>query len=195
MDSFVRKEEELKSRLQRPILTAVNSSGITELLPNGQTSLTPQTSQFHHQYHLVHHQHYNTLHHAPPTSPRVLLPPPTGGFLPLVPPGDSPPVSAPISGVEYGDYFLPSVKEHPSLSSQPLPKSPVRLSGSARVHLGDHGHTVVQTKKGITAREALARPMKLRKLAPETCAFYRVSDPQKVSQWDITLRFPKGLWV
>ena len=177
------------------LIAAGSSSGSTELLPNGPTSLTAQTSQLHHQHQLVHQQkHYNTLHHAPPTSPRVLHPPPNGGFLPLVPPGDSPPVSAPISGVEYGDYFLPSAKEHPALSSQPPPKSPVRLSGSARVHLGDHGHTVVQTKKGITAREALMRPMKLRKLAPETCAFYRVSDPQKVRQSIPHTKSCRKLW-
>ena len=101
------------------------------------------------------------------------------GVPPLVPPGGHGDSSLPsvkehlVPPGGHGDYPLPSAKEHRSLLSQP------RLSGSARVRLGDHGHTVVQTKKGVTAREALAKPMKMRKLSPETCAFYRMSDPQK----------------
>ena len=177
----MRKEEELKCLLQRPPPTATGDDS-SESLSNGRTPPTPHATQLHPQHQQSHHLRYHNSHHAHPSSPRVFLPPPTagpGGIPPLVPPSDSPPVSAPFGSnggvgvVDSSDYYSSSAKEHP-------PKSPVRLSGSARVHLGDHGHTVVQTKKGITAREALARPMKLRKLAPETCAFYRVSDPQKV---------------
>ena len=61
----------------------------------------------------------------------------------------------------------------------PPPKSPVRTI--VRAHLGDHGHTFVPTKPGITVRDALSKAMKLRKLVPETCAVYRCSDPSKVT--------------
>ena len=60
------------------------------------------------------------------------------------------------------------------------PKSPVRTI--VRAHLGNHGHTFVPTKPGITVREALSKAMKLRKLAPETCAVYKLSDPNKVTR-------------
>ena len=60
----------------------------------------------------------------------------------------------------------------------PPPKSPARTI--VRAHLGDHGHTFVPTKPGITVRDALSKAMKLRKLVPETCAVYRFSDPSKV---------------
>jgi hypothetical protein len=56
------------------------------------------------------------------------------------------------------------------------PRSPLRTI--VRAHLGDHGHTFVQSKPGTTVREALSKAMKLRKLAPETCAVYRLSDPK-----------------
>lgn len=59
-----------------------------------------------------------------------------------------------------------------------VPKSPVRTIVWA--HLSDHGHTCVQTKPGISVRDALHKAMKLRKLAPETCAVYKLSDPNKV---------------
>ena len=170
----------MKCLLQRPLPTSVSDDG-SESLSNGRTPPTPHAIHLQQQSQQNHHLRHNNLHGHPP-SPRNFLPPPAvGGPPPLVPPGDSPPVSSSFGStvgvgcVDSGENFLSFVKDHP-------PKSPVRLSGSARVHLGDHGHTVVQTKKGITAREALARPMKLRKLAPETCAFYRVSDPQKVSR-------------
>ena len=180
----MRREEELKCLLQRPPPTAAGDDG-SESLSNGRTPPTPHATHLHQQQHQqTHHLRHHNNHRAHSPSPRIFLPPTAaGGPPPLVPPGDSPPVSAPIGSsggvgvVDSSDSFPSSVKEHP-------PKSPVRLSGSARVHLGDHGHTVVQTKKGITAREALARPMKLRKLAPETCAFYRVSDPQKVGIYE-----------
>ena len=188
----MRKEEELKCLLQRPPSTAAGEDG-SELLSNGRTPPTSNATHLHlhqqQQQHLpTHHLRHHNNQHAHPSSPRIFLPPheAAGGPPPLLPSGDSPPVSAPIGSsggggiVDSSHNFSSSVKEHP-------PKSPVRLSGSARVHLGDHGHTVVQTKKGVTAREALARPMKLRKLAPETCAFYRVSDPQKVgARWCVT---------
>jgi hypothetical protein len=54
------------------------------------------------------------------------------------------------------------------------PRSPGRKI--VRAHLGDHGHTFVPTKPGITVREALSKAMKLRKLAPETCKVFKVSD-------------------
>ena len=63
----------------------------------------------------------------------------------------------------------------------PPPKSPARTV--VRAHLGDHGHTFVQTKPGITVRDALSKAMKLRKLVPETCAVYRCSDPSKVKNY------------
>ena len=51
-----------------------------------------------------------------------------------------------------------------------------------KIHnLGDHGHTFVSTKPGLSVKDALAKAMKLRKLAPETCAVTLVNDPDKVS--------------
>ncbi|XP_040563773.1 serine/threonine-protein kinase A-Raf isoform X2 [Lepeophtheirus salmonis] len=68
----------------------------------------------------------------------------------------------------------------------PPAKSPVRTI--VRAHLGDHGHTFVPTKKGITLREALSKAMKLRKLTPETCAVYKCSDPTKTPiSWDMDI--------
>jgi hypothetical protein len=54
-----------------------------------------------------------------------------------------------------------------------------------RAHLGDHGHTFVPTKPGITVREALGKAMKLRKLAPETCKVYKVNDKVRTSDYYI----------
>jgi hypothetical protein len=54
-----------------------------------------------------------------------------------------------------------------------------------RAHLGDHGHTFVPTKPGITVREALGKAMKLRKLAPETCKVYKVNDKVRTSYYYI----------
>ena len=61
----------------------------------------------------------------------------------------------------------------------PPPKSPARTI--VKAHLGDYGHTYILTKPGTTVRDALSKTMKFRKLVPETCAFYRVSDPTKVN--------------
>lgn len=83
------------------------------------------------------------------------------------------------SGDEFGSF---ATADHSNSSSQPssacVPKSPVKAI--VRAHLGDHGHTFVSTKPGTTVREALSKAMKLRKLAPETCAVYNVNDPNKV---------------
>ena len=77
--------------------------------------------------------------------------------------------------INVSSNFVPP-SQHPG----PPPKSPARTI--VRAHLGDHGHTFVPTKPGITVRDALSKAMKLRKLVPETCAVYRCSDPSKVSQ-------------
>ncbi len=70
--------------------------------------------------------------------------------------------------------------------SAAAPKSPVRTI--VRAHLGDHGHTFVPTKPGINLRDALAKAMKLRRLAPETCAVYKLSDPTKTAlSWDMDI--------
>ena len=61
----------------------------------------------------------------------------------------------------------------------PSPKSPARTI--VRAHLGVTGHTYISAKPGTTVRDALSKPMKLRSLVPENCAFYRVSDPTKVN--------------
>ncbi len=71
------------------------------------------------------------------------------------------------------------------------PKSPAK--GIIRVHLDDHGHTFVPNKQGITIREALSKAMKLRKLAPETCAVYKVGDPNKTPiSWDTDISHLDG---
>ena len=60
-----------------------------------------------------------------------------------------------------------------------ISESPVKAI--VRGHLGDHGHTFVSTKPGLSVKDALSKAMKLRKLAPETCAVTLVNDPDKVS--------------
>ena len=71
------------------------------------------------------------------------------------------------------------------------PKSPAK--NIVRAHLGDHGHTILPTKPGVTLRDALARAMKLRKLAPETCAIYKLHDPAKTAlSWDMDLSLLEG---
>ena len=60
-----------------------------------------------------------------------------------------------------------------------ISESPVKAI--VRAHLGDHGHTFVSTKPGLSVKDALSKAMKLRKLAPETCAVTLVNDPDKVS--------------
>jgi len=71
-------------------------------------------------------------------------------------------------------YFL----NIPAFSLKGLSNAPPRSPGRkiVRAHLGDHGHTFVPTKPGINVREALSKAMKLRKLAPETCKVFKVSD-------------------
>jgi len=54
-----------------------------------------------------------------------------------------------------------------------------------RADLGNHGRTSVPVKQGVTLRDALSKAMKLRKLTPETCAVYRISDSSKTPiNWD-----------
>lgn len=92
------------------------------------------------------------------------------------------PLDSPSAHQSSGDEFGSFAADHSNSSSQPssacVPKSPVKAI--VRAHLGDHGHTFVSTKPGTTVREALSKAMKLRKLAPETCAVYNVNDPSKV---------------
>lgn len=86
------------------------------------------------------------------------------------------------------DTLASSASYPQGLSGQP-PKSPVRTI--LRAHLGDHGHTFVPTKPGITVREALSKAMKLRKLAPETCKVYKVNDKTSIS-WDMDISEIEG---
>ena len=92
---------------------------------------------------------------------------------------ESPPAHL-SSGDEFSSY--PTGGDHSNSSSQPssacIPKSPARTI--IKAYLGEHGHTNVTVKPGLTIREALSRAMKLRKLSPETCAVYNYSDPNKV---------------
>lgn len=59
-----------------------------------------------------------------------------------------------------------------------VPKSPARII--IRAHLSGHGHSCVQSRPGVSIRDALSKAMKFRKLAPETCAVYKLSDPTRV---------------
>jgi hypothetical protein len=209
LHNFSHREEELRELLQDCTMTlvavrAAASEGGTETEPlsNGQTPPTPNAMQ------PPPPQAISSI--ISPTSvilpsSTMAAPPPSLPPPPLLPPPpENTPVSATlrssIEGGETSDYFSSSASTG-SLSttlsanssrggghSAVPPKSPVRSSvpgiHNIRVHLGDHGHTVVQTKPGVTAREALAKPMKFRKLAPETCAVYRLSDPDKVNTSD-----------
>jgi len=67
-----------------------------------------------------------------------------------------------------------SLQGHPAVqcSPKPAPKSPYRTV--VRVYLGNHGHTSVQVRPGVSLREALGKAMKRRQLTPETCVVYRV---------------------
>jgi len=68
-------------------------------------------------------------------------------------------------------------------SPRPTPRSPYR--SIIKAHLGTHGTTSVHVKPGVTLRDALSKAMKLRKLAPDTCKAYRLSDELKISiLWD-----------
>jgi len=97
------------------------------------------------------------------------------------------------SGDEFGSF--PNAGDHSNSSSQPtsacVPKSPVKAI--VRAHLGDHGHTFVSTKPGLSVKDALSKAMKLRKLAPETCAVTLVNDPDKNPiPWDMDISEIKG---
>jgi hypothetical protein len=92
---------------------------------------------------------------------------------------ESPPPAGVGSGYEFGALIDQHSSSSSQISSAIVPKSPVKTI--VRAHLGDHGHTFVSTKPGITVREALSKAMKLRKLTPETCAVYNCSDPTKVT--------------
>jgi len=96
------------------------------------------------------------------------------------------------SGDEFGSF--PNA-DHSNSSSQPssacVPKSPVKAI--VRAHLGDHGHTFVSSKPGLSLKDALSKAMKLRKLAPETCVVFLVSDPEKKAiSWDSDISEIKG---
>jgi len=76
-------------------------------------------------------------------------------------------------------------------SPRPAPRSPYR--SIVRAHLGPHGRTSVPVKPGVTLRDALSKAMKLRKLAPETCTVYRLSDKYKNPiHWDTLMTFIEG---
>ena len=83
--------------------------------------------------------------------------------------------------------------DHSNSSSQPssacIPKSPARTI--IKAYLGEHGHTNVTVKPGLTIRDALNKAMKLRKLSPESCAVYNCADPSKV--WNLP-HFTKISW-
>jgi len=76
-------------------------------------------------------------------------------------------------------------------SPRPTPRSPYR--SIVRAHLGSHGRTSVPVKPGVTLRDALSKAMKLRRLAPETCAVYRLSDQSKNPiHWDTLMTSIEG---
>jgi len=87
-------------------------------------------------------------------------------------PGESPPA-------EHSHHHS-LVHSSPKLA----PKSPYRTV--VRVYLGNHGHTSVQVRPGITLREALGKAMKRRQLTPETCVVYRGREAGRGGQikWD-----------
>ena len=89
--------------------------------------------------------------------------------------------------------------DSPSLSAE-VESPPAHLAGACssvtaspkphtrpyvRADLGNHGRTSVPVKQGVSLRDALGKAMKLRKLTPETCAVYRISDKTKTPiNWD-----------
>ena len=77
---------------------------------------------------------------------------------------------------------------HPTASPKPTTRPPI-----IRAELGNHGATKVTVKQGITLRDALGKAMKLRKLTPETCAVYRISDTSKTPiNWDTDMSQLEG---
>jgi len=79
--------------------------------------------------------------------------------------------------------FATAEHEVGSGSPRPTPRSPYR--SIIKAHLGSHGSTSVSVKPGLTLRDALAKGMKLRKLAPDSCKAYKLSDECKSPlKWD-----------
>lgn len=57
-------------------------------------------------------------------------------------------------------------------------RSPARKMVTA--YLSNLGHSRLTAMPGVTVREALSKAMNSRRLVPETCAVYNLSDPNKV---------------
>lgn len=158
LHDFSLREQQLKEKLR---LQSIDN--VSPTLEQDHDNLLDEATENQYDYNGVHHN-------REPIHPRSYLHP---EHLPL----DSP-SALQSSGDEFGSFAA----DHSNSSSQPssacVPKSPVKAI--VRAHLGDHGHTFVSTKPGTSVREALSKAMKLRKLAPETCAVYNVNDPTKV---------------
>ena len=90
-------------------------------------------------------------------------------------------MESPPPNLSSGDEFI---HDYSNSSSQPnsacIPKSPAKEKKHIKAYLGDHGSTHIKVIPGVTLRESLSKPMKLRKMGPETCAVYKDSDPDKV---------------
>ncbi|XP_021962645.1 raf homolog serine/threonine-protein kinase Raf isoform X2 [Folsomia candida] len=62
------------------------------------------------------------------------------------------------------------------------PRSPFK--SVIRAYLPNQQRTSVQIRPGQTVRDALSKAMKLRKLTPEMCAVYRISNPAVQIPWE-----------
>lgn len=82
---------------------------------------------------------------------------------------------------------MPSAGEDDGLS----PRSPFK--SVIRAHLPNQQRTSVQVKPGQSVREALAKAMKRRKLTPEMCTVFKMTNGTKVQvPWDADIQRLEG---
>ncbi|XP_072745077.1 raf homolog serine/threonine-protein kinase Raf [Anoplolepis gracilipes] len=65
------------------------------------------------------------------------------------------------------------------------PRTPVKAFHTLRAYLPNQQRTTVQVKEGLSLRDALAKPMKLRNLTTEMCAVYSVGETREMISWDV----------
>lgn len=97
-------------------------------------------------------------------------------------------------GGDSSTHRLSSVQNHQSRQSgrkdqvpsqdRPRSRSPGRKMVTA--YLSNLGHSRLAALPGVTVREALSKAMSSRRLAPETCAVYNLSNPMKVKTMQST---------
>lgn len=84
-----------------------------------------------------------------------------------------------LNGVDSSDEH----SEH-SVQYERTPNDPSCISKLLRAHLPYQQRTSVQVREGLSLREALAKPMKLRQLTCETCCAY-LGDSDIPVNWDV----------